>query len=39
MSDVFNILAPVLVLGMIGYVATRLRFFKRLIAMVYPVRL
>ena len=28
MSDVFNILAPVLVLGMIAYVATLLGFFK-----------
>ena len=28
MSEVFNILAPVLVLGMIGYLATRLGFFK-----------
>ena len=28
MSDVFNILAPVLVLGMIGYIATRLGFFR-----------
>ncbi|HCL69001.1 MAG TPA: hypothetical protein DIC49_05740 [Gammaproteobacteria bacterium] len=28
MSDVFNILAPVLVLGMIGYIATRLGLFN-----------
>ena len=28
MSDVFNILTPILVLGMIGYIPTRLGFFK-----------